>query len=137
MKAPRYGWVLTIMGAVIASLLALAMLFVEGVGIFTNISSLYEDVGRQSIRLLSRALCMIIILANVVISIIALKKGGAIVTTSMMLNFSGLIISLLCFIFYEWYLAVGLMVGNGLLITYPIIALTKNRFFTGAQPNDK
>ena len=135
MKTPKLASAITIVGAVIVTLLSLVLLAIDGLALFSNIAALYENGAAQSMRYLSRCLCMLLMIAHPVLAIIAIKKGGALVTTSMLLGFGCAIISVLTFVFYEWYIAVGLVVGNLLLLLPQAIALTKKRVVV-ASPKD-
>lgn len=129
MKPARVFIAITIVGGSLAILLSFALLFVDALAIVNNIASLYEKEGVQGLRLLARCLCMALIIVNAVLGFIALRKGKSWVTLSMLSGFGALIIATLCFLFYEWYFALGLFVSCFLISLPQVLGLTKKRFF--------
>ena len=133
MKSAPYQYILTFLGAIIGVLLSLALGFIEIRALIEGIYVLYENQVAQFLRLIFRFMMMLLLLANAIIGIIVLWKKGNLVTVSLSLGFGAAFIGILCFLFYEWYIALALTLSALMIVASSIIPLTRQRFFLESE----
>ena len=123
-------WTLRIVD-IVAALILFVLAAVLGVIQFRMILAgdaiLYENVLGQTFRLVFRFLGMVFIGVSAVLSPIALWKKGSLLAVALSGIFGSLIFAVFSAFYYDWYIALGLIVLLLLLVAPHLISVFNDR----------
>ena len=129
MKGETLKRIITFVGATIVCLLCVALGFIEMRTLVAGDAILYESPLNQTLRLFFRFLGVALIFVAGILSCVALWKKGTLLAISVTMNAGALVFATISMFFYEWYIALGLIVGI-LCMVLPIMTdFIRERFF--------